>query len=194
MRALQSALMLVAASWIGAAQAVEVAGAKLPDGVRVSAGGPELILNGAGLRTRFFVKVYAAGLYVEKKTPTAAGVLALKGPKRVSMHLLRSISAKQILDALHDGIDANNSPAEREKLKTELGELDVVMTQLGPIKEGDIVTLDYVPGTGTVVTVNGQAKGKAIAGEALYQALLRVWLGDDPVQDDLKKELLGQPS
>ncbi len=189
MRAL---LFLVAAAWIGVAHGAEVAGVKLPDRTRVGAGGPELVLNGTGLRTRFFVKVYAAGLYLEKKSQTEAAVLALAGPKRVSMHLLRDLSAKQILDALHDGVDANNSPAEREKLKPQLGELDVVMTQLGPIKEGDVVTLDFVPGTGTVVTVNGQAKGKAIAGEALYQALLRVWLGDNPVQDDLKKGLLGQ--
>jgi len=190
MRAL---LFLIAATWLGAAQAVDIAGAKLPDRVRVTASGPELVLNGAGLRTRFFVKVYAAGLYLEKKSETTAAVLALKGPKRVSMHLLRDLSAKQILDALHDGVDANNSPAEREGLKPELAALDVVMTQLGPIKDGDIVTLDFVPGTGTVVTVNGVAKGKAIAGEALYQALLRVWLGNAPVQDDLKKALLGQP-
>jgi hypothetical protein len=191
---MKALLVLITAAWIGVAQGAEVAGVKLPDKTRVAASGPELVLNGAGLRTRFFIKVYAAGLYLEKKSQTTAAVLALAGPKRVSMHLLRELSAKQILDALHDGVDANNSPAEREKLKAQLGELDVVMTQLGPIKEGDVVTLDFVPGTGTVVTVNGQAKGKPIAGEALYQALLRVWLGDSPVQDDLKMELLGQQS
>jgi hypothetical protein len=189
---MKALLVLVTAAWIGVAQGAEVAGVKLPDKTRVVASGPELVLNGAGLRTRFFIKVYAAGLYLEKKSQTTAAVLALAGPTRVSMHLLRELSAKQILDALHDGVDANNSPAEREKLKAQLGELDVVMTQLGPIKEGDVVTLDFVPGTGTVVTVNGKAKGKAIAGEALYQALLRVWLGDSPAQDDLKKGLLGQ--
>jgi hypothetical protein len=186
--------VLIATAWIGAAQGAEVAGVKLPDKVRVGAGSAELVLNGAGLRTRFFVKVYAAGLYLEKKSQTPAAVLALTGPKRVSMHLLRDLTAKQILDALHEGVAANNSPVEQEKLKTQLGELDLVMTQLGPVKEGDVVTLDFVPGVGTVVTVNGQAKGKPIAGDALYQALLRVWLGDSPAQEDLKKELLGQAS
>lgn len=190
MRAL---LLLIAAAWLGIAHGAEVAGVKLPDRTRVDAGGPELVLNGAGLRTRFFIKVYAAGLYLEKKSQTPAAVLALAGPKRVAMHLLRDLSAQQILEAVHDGIDANNSPAERETLKPQLGEFDVVMTELGPIKKGDVVTLDYLPGAGTVVTMNGQAKGKPIAGEALYQALLRVWLGDSPVQEDLKKELLGQP-
>lgn len=189
MRAL---LVLFAAVWLGAADAAEVAGAKLPDRLRIGSGSPELVLNGAGLRTRFFVKVYAAGLYLEKKSTTTAAVLALQGPKRVSMHLLRNVSAKQILDALHDGVAANNSPAELAKLKPQLDALDGVMTSMGPIKEGDVVTLDYVPGAGTVVTVNGQAKGKPIAGTTLYDALLRVWLGDDPVQDDLKKELLGK--
>jgi len=189
MRAL---LVLFAAVWLAPADAAEVAGVKLPDRLRVGAGGPELVLNGAGLRTRFFVKVYAAGLYLEKKSTTPADVLGLKGPKRVSMHLLRNLSAKQILDALHDGVAANSPPAELAKLKPQLDALDGVMTAMGPIKEGDVVTLDYVPGSGTVVTVNGQAKGKPIAGTALYDALLRVWLGDDPVQDDLKKALLGQ--
>ena len=189
---MRTLVVLIAAAWLGVAQAAEVAGVKLPDRLHVGAGGQELVLNGAGLRTRFFVKVYAAGLYLEKKSATPAGVLALQGPKRVSMHLLRNVSAKQILDALHDGIAANNSPAELAKLKPQLDELDSVMTAMGPIKEGDVVTLDYVPGSGTVVTVNGQAKGKPIAGTVLYDALLRVWLGEDPVQNDLKKELLGQ--
>jgi Chalcone isomerase-like len=191
---MKALLVLVAAAWIGIAQGAEVAGVKIPDKTRVAASGPELVLNGAGLRTRYFIKVYAAGLYLEKRTGTTAAVLALKGPKRVSMHLLRDLTAKQILDALHDGVAANNSPGEQGNLKTQLGELDTVMTQLGPIKEGDVVALDFVPGTGTVVTVNGQAKGTPIAGDALYQALLRVWLGDSPAQEDLKQELLGQPS
>ena len=189
---MRTLLVLVAAMALGVAHAADVAGVKLPDRLRVSAAGPELVLNGAGLRTRFFIKVYAGGLYLEKKSPTADAVLALQGPKRVSMHLLRNVSAKQILDALHDGVAANNSPAELAKLRPQLDALDGVMNALGPIKEGDVVTLDYVPGSGTVVTVNGQAKGKPIAGTALYDALLRVWLGDDPVQDDLKKALLGQ--
>jgi hypothetical protein len=183
--------ILLATIWMGPAQGVEIGGAQLPDRTTVSAGGPEIVLNGAGLRIKFFVKVYAAGLYLEKKSGIPAAVLALAGPKRVSMHLLRDVSAKQILDALHEGVEANNSAAAREKLKPQLDALDAVMIGMGPIKKGDVVTLDYVPGSGTVVTVNGQPKGKPIAGNALYDALLRVWLGDDPVQEDLKKELLG---
>jgi Chalcone isomerase-like len=188
MRAL---ILLLAAFWAGIAQGVEIAGVQLPDKTTVSAGGPEIVLNGAGIRTKFFVKVYAAGLYLEKKSSTPAAVLALTGPKRVSMHLLREVSAKQILDALHEGVEANNSAAAREKLKPQLDALDAVMTGMGPLKKGDVVTLDYVPGSGTVVTVNAQPKGKPIPGNPLYDALLRVWLGEDPVQDDLKKELLG---
>jgi hypothetical protein len=190
---MRTLLFLIVTGWIGLAQAVEVAGVQLPDRTRVSAGGPELVLNGAGLRTRFFFKLYAAGLYLEKKSPTTAAVLAQTGPKRVSMHLLRDLTAGQILEAVHDGVNANNSPADLEKLKAQLADFDAVMGQLGPIKSGDLVTLDYVPGAGTVVTLGGQAKGRPIAGTALYDALLRVWLGDKPVQDDLKKELLGQP-
>ena len=85
---MRTPLVLIVAGWFGLAQGVEVAGVRLLDRTGVGAGGPELVPNGAGLRTRFLIKVYAAARYLEKKRPTTAAVLALKGPKRVSMHLL----------------------------------------------------------------------------------------------------------
>ncbi len=170
-----------------------MSGVKLDDKVRLGAGGPELVLNGAGVRTRFFVKVYAAGLYLAERKSTAADVLALGGPKRVAMHMMRDLGAQQLVDALNEGIAKNNPPAEVEKLKPQLAELTAIMTGIGEAKKGDVVTLDFLPDSGTQVGVNGQAKGKPIAGGELYRALLRVWLGEDPVQEDLKKALLGQP-
>jgi hypothetical protein len=191
MRAL--GVLILLGAWVGAVQAAEVSGVKLEDKLRLGAAGPELVLNGAGLRTRFFVKVYAAGLYLVERKAATADVLALGGPKRVAMHMVRDLSAQQLVDALNEGVAKNNPPAEVEKLKPQLAELTGIMTALGEAKKGDVVTLDFLPDAGTRVTVNGQEKGKPIPGGELYRALLRVWLGDDPVQDDLKKALLGQP-
>jgi hypothetical protein len=190
---MRTAVCLFAAACISGAHAAEVSGVKLEDKVRLGAAGPELVLNGAGLRTRFFVKVYAAGLYLAERKGAAADVLALAGPKRVAMHMMRDLSAQQLVDALNEGVAKNNPPAEVEKLKPQLAELTGIMTALGEAKKGDVVTLDFLPDAGTHVTLNGQAKGKPIPGGELYRALLRVWLGDNPVQDDLKKALLGQP-
>ncbi len=175
-----------------AAPAAEVGGAKLDDRVRLAPDAPELVLNGAGVRTRFFVKVYAAGLYVTDKKTTAADILALGGSKRFAMSMLRDVTAAQLSDALNDGFKANNSPADQERYKTQLAELNAIMSALGGAKKGQVVALDYLPEVGTRVQFDGETKGKPIPGEGFYRGLLRVWLGENPVDADLKKGLLGQ--
>jgi hypothetical protein len=172
--------------------AAEVGGVKLADKARIDAAGPELVLNGAGIRTRFVVKVYVAGLYLAEKKAAAADAIALGGPKRVSITMLRDVGAQQFNDALVDGFRANNTAADVEKLRAPLDELSAIMTALGEAKKGNVIMLDFVPGTGTRVLVDGAAKGKPIAGDEFYRGLLRIWLGDKPVDGDLKKGMLGQ--
>jgi hypothetical protein len=190
MRILSGILFGAFACWTAQAFAVEVAGVKVED--RIKLGSTELVLNGAGLRTKLFVNVYVAGLYLAEKKTSTGEVLALPGAKRVSMRLMRTLSAKQLVDALDEGIRDNTPAAERESLKGRVGELTAIMSSLGSAKEGDLIALDWMPGTGTLVVLNGEARGKPIAGEDFYRALLRIWLGDDPVSKDLKKNLLGQ--
>ena len=170
--------------------AAEVAGVKVDDRIKLESG--ELVLNGAGLRTKAFFKVYVAGLYLAEKKTSTDEVLALPGAKRVSMRLMRDLSAKQLTDALGEGIRDNTSAAEQESLKTRLAELTGIMNALQSAKEGDVIALDWVPGSGTRILLNGEPRGKAIAGEDFYRALLRIWLGDDPVSGSLKRALLGQ--
>ena len=186
---MRGALLLVALL-AAPALAAEVAGIKVDDSIKLESS--ELVLNGAGLRTKFFVNVYVAGLYLTEKKGTASEVLALRGAKRVSMRLMRYLSAKQLVDALDEGIRDNTPTAERESLKGQVVELAAIMNALQSAKEGDVIALDWLPGTGTRIVLNGEPCGKPIAGEDFYRALLRIWLGDDPVSKDLKKALLGQ--
>jgi len=172
--------------------AAEVAGVKLDDKVRIAPDAPELVLNGAGVRTRVIVKVYVAGLYLPEKKSAAADVLALPGPKRVWLSMLREVTGSQMSEALTDGVRANNPPADQERYKAQLAELTAIMNSLGGAKNGEVVALDYLPEVGTRVLLNGEAKGKPIPDEGFYRALLRVWLGENPVDTDLKKGLLGQ--
>jgi chalcone isomerase-like protein len=183
---------IVAIVFSVAALAAEVAGVKIEDKLRLQPEGPELILNGAGLRTRFVVNVYVAGLYLPEKKSSAADVLALAGPKRVSMIMLRDLRAEQLVGALNEGMEKNNPAAELDKLKSQVAELTRIMTSLGEAKKGDVIALDWIPDTGTRVLLNGGVRGKPIAGADFYPALLRVWLGDKPVEDSLKKALLGR--
>ena len=186
------ATLLLAALLPLAAVAADVGGIKLDDKTRLDAGGPELVLNGAGIRTRFVVKVYVAGLYLAEKKAAASDAIAVGGPKRVSITMLRDVGAQQFNEALVDGFRANNSAADVEKLKGPLDELSAIMNALGEAKKGSVIALDFVPGTGTRVQVDGAPKGKPIAGDDFYRGLLRIWLGDKPVDADLKKGLLGQ--
>jgi hypothetical protein len=171
-----------------AASAAEVAGVKIDDKTRV--GNAELALNGAGLRKRAFFQVYALGLYVQQKSGNAATVIEQPGPKRVAIHMLRDVGADAFNEALAEGIRANHSDADAKALEPRLKELGAIIGSVGEAKKGMAINLDWTGGE-TQVLIQGKPTGKPIAGEDFYRALLRVWLGDRPVQDDLKKALLG---
>ncbi len=189
-RFLFAALTAVATLSAGAA---EIAGVKIPDSVQ-AASGSTLVLNGAGLRQRVFFKVYAMGLYFPRKTSVAAEAIATSGAKRVAIHMLRDVDAATFSEALADGIRANHSESDVKAIDARLRELSAIMAEMKEAKTGMRIELDWVPETGTVVRIDGAARGKPIAGEDFYRALLRIWLGDQPVQSDLKAALLGQGS
>jgi hypothetical protein len=172
-----------------AATAAEVAGVRIEDKTRVA--NTDLALNGAGLRKRAFFQVYAIGLYLPAKTSNSAEAISSAGPKRVAIHMLRDVGADAFTEALAEGIRANHSEAESKALDPRLKELAAIMAELKEAKKGMAISLDWQPASGTVMLVNGAARGKPIAGEDFYRALLRIWIGDKPVQDDLKKALLG---
>ena len=179
-----SAMLLLASTPFAA----EVAGVKLEDKTRV--GSSELTLNGAGLRKRLFFQVYAIGLYLPQKSTSPAAILEQAGPKRVAIHMLRDVGADDFSAALADGIRANHAEAEAKALEPRVQQLAAVMAELKEAKKGMSINLDWT-GSETQVVVQGKPAGKPIAGADFYKALLRIWLGDQPVQHDLRKALLG---
>jgi hypothetical protein len=182
-------LLTVVMSTGFAANAAEVAGVRIEDKTRVA--NADLALNGAGLRKRAFFQVYAIGLYLPQKSSNAAAVLEQPGPKRVAIHMLRDVGADAFTEALADGIRANHSEAEAKALEPRIKELAAIIAELKEAKKGMAIALDWQPQSGTVMVVNGTSRGKPIPGEDFYRALLRIWIGDKAVQDDLKKALLG---
>lgn len=173
------------------ATAAEVGGVSVPESVASLVPGTSLVLNGAGLRRRAFFRVYVAALYLPKKTADVTEVLSSPGPKRVAIQMLRDVSAAQFVEALNEGMRDNHSAADMKSFEARMNELSAVMDVLKEAKEGMRIVLDWVPGSGTIVTVDGTARGKPLAGEDFYRALLRIWLGDKPVQTDLKNAMLG---
>ena len=171
------------------AQPVEREGVKLEPTVQV--GGAPLVLNGAGVRTRAIFKVYVAALYVPARSADAAALLAQKGPRRVALTMLRSVDADSFAGALNDGLRNNHTEAQLAAFKPQVDALNAALRAVGEAKKGDVVLIEFLPDSGTRITVNGQQRGAPIPGEDFFAAVLRVWLGDKPADGELKKGLLG---
>jgi hypothetical protein len=164
--------------------AADLAGVTLPDTVQV--GGTSLVLNGLGLRKKFVVKVYVAGLYVEKKSSDANAIIKAEAPKRIVMQFLHGASKNQMADAFDESFNSN-APEARKTLKADI---DRLLGALEAVKEGDQMVFTYVPGNGTTLAINGKEK-LTIAAPAFGPVLVSVWLGPKPPNMDLKKGMLG---
>lgn len=184
-----SLLVAAMALPIPALAVVEAAGIKFEEKATVA--GKDLTLNGVGVRVRLVVRAYAMGLYLPEKKGAAAEAIAAAGPKRAHLVTLRDLTAEQFVDALQDGIRKNHSEADFAKLKLRLEEFSQNVLSIKEAPKGTTILIDYLPDSGTRLTVNGQARGKDIPGEDFYRAVLRVWLGEKPVDLDLKAGLLG---
>jgi hypothetical protein len=182
--------LLLSASCVFPAQALDLAGAHFDD--KINLAGSELQLNGAGIRTKLFLKVYAIGLYLPQKSEGVDAVLSSKGARRIQIITLRDLTAEQLTDAFVEALNANHSEAEMSKLAARVERFRTTMLSIGKTPEKTIIRLDYLPASGTRLTLGNEQKGSDIAGEDFYQALLRIWLGNSPVQGDLKDKLSGK--
>ena len=166
--------------------ALELEGIKLADQAEV--GGRQLQLNGAGLRSKFFVSVYVGGLYLVGKSSDVQQILSMPGPKRVAMHFIYDeISEAKIRDAWKEGFADNNSEEVMAQIKPEMDAFNSLWPE---IKGGDIALVDFLPGKGTQISLNGKVRG-IVPGDQFQRAALRIWLGDNPVDSDLKAGMLG---
>jgi hypothetical protein len=167
------------------AGAATLAGVNIPDTADVA--GQKLVLNGAGLRKKLFIKVYTGALYLPAKSGNATSILAADQTRRMVMHFVFSVDKGKIAEAWTEGL-ADNTPNAGADVKTNFKMLSSWMED---IKDGQEIVLHYVPGTGTTVSVNGKVKG-TLAGKATSDAILNTWIGPKPGPgDDFKKAVLG---
>ncbi len=176
--------VVAALAFAAPAFAGELAGVKMPDSLSVE--GKTLTLNGLGLRKKVVFKVYVAGLYVEQKSTKGEDILAADAVRRVDLKMLRDLDKKAITEAIRSGFEKNAG----DKLAGLKDKLDKFVANITDLKEGETLTVLYVPGKGT--RIDG-AKGEAYTadGKDFADALFSVWVGKHPVDDDLKKGLLG---
>jgi hypothetical protein len=174
------------------AQAKVVAGINVSE--TVTLGESTLVLNGAGMRAVAMFRAYVVGLYLPRKGQDANAVIAMSGPKRLHLVLMRDLEGEDLGKAFERGVLDNLTQAEATTLSSRLATFDRAVKSLGEVPKGTVILLDYVPGQGTRFQVNGRAVGQVIPGEDFYRSLMLIWLGERPVGSYLKRELLGAQS
>lgn len=155
--------------------------------------GQRLQLNGVGLRAVAWLKGYAAGLYLGAKATTPAAVLADGGAKRLQLRMLQEVPAEEFVKAFGKGVTRNTPAAELPALQERMRQFDALVMGLKKVKKGDLVDLDWLPGQGLSFAYNGRVLGNPIPGADLYGALLRIFVGQRPVDPEMKIGLLGGP-
>lgn len=188
-RFLNPPLLCLALLAAPAAQATTLEGQTFDSHVRL--GSSELQLNGLGLRAVLVIKGFVAGLYLNGKATSLQEVSALPGPKRLQLRMLRGAAPDDFNSALVHGIRRNATEAEQARLGERIAQLEQKIQSIGSTVKGDVIDFDYVPGRGTTLSVNGAARGPAIAGADFYDAVLSIFVGEHPVDTRLKKGLLG---
>jgi hypothetical protein len=170
------------------ALAVKISGVEIPDTLTLANCGPELVLNGAGVRKKLFFDIYIGALYLPAKSGDASAILASSAPASIVMHFLyKKVSRKKITDAWTDGLAANLSVAEMQALRPRLNKFNSLFRTM---HKDETIRLNYLPGKGTEVWINGEWRG-IVRGEDFFHSLLGIWLGAHPVSDSLKQHMLG---
>lgn len=175
---------------LGAVAQVTVSGVKYDDALDVR--GTKLQLNGAGTRYKGPFKVYAAGLYVPRKVGTTEELLAQAGPKRMTVVMLRDIDASELGKLFVRGVEDNMDKQAMVKLIPGLMRMSQIFSEHKNLKAGDQFTIDWVPGTGTIIGVRGVPQGEPFREPEFFNALMRIWLGPVPADWKLKDSLLGK--
>lgn len=181
-------MMAIGFTQVTYADNVTVAGVKVEDSAQV--GNHNLKLNGVGIRTKFIFKVYVAALYLNEIKSTTPEVLSQSGAKRVHLVMLRDMSNDDFSQAFMDGLRNNLDVNERSKFIKPMTTFGQMFSEVATLKKGDIMTLDWVPGVGVESQYNGKKVGETVNDASFYNAILKIWLGNKPVDSSLKKKLL----
>ena len=172
------------------AQATEVAGVKFEPSVQVS--GAKLQLNGAGVRYKAIFKVYAAGLYLSTKAASPEAALAAPGPKLLQIVMLREIDGNELGKLFTKGMEQNVAREDFSKSIPGIMRMSDVFSTRKKLAAGESFALEWVPGSGTIIIVNGKPAGEPIKEPEFYASLMKIWLGNSPADSMLKEALLGK--
>lgn len=175
----------------GISTAAEIQGVHFEDSVDID--GLRLNLNGAGLREIYIVKTWVAALYTARPVHSAATLITGTGPRRIAITLLADVSIDRVARSMLDALRRNHDPILLAAIEPSIREFVAVLRSIGATQKGDTLTLDMMRGM-TRVSFNGMAVGEPVSGALFRDALLRAFVGKQPIDEALGRSLLGQPS
>ena len=171
------------------AATLEINGVKVEDSATVN--GVKLQLNGAGTRYKGPFKVYVADLYAGKKFSSLDELVAAPGPKRMTLTMVREVEAGPFGKLLTRGMEDNTPRTEMSKLIPGLIRMGEIFSAHKVLLPGDVILLDWIPGTGMVVTAKGKIQSEPFKEPEFFKAMMSIWLGPVPADFKLKDALLG---
>lgn len=188
-------LMTFAAALSTPALAVRYEGQDFADTLQL--GGSTLALNGTGKRQAVGYSLYLAALYLPQKASSPEAIYAQSGPKRLEMRIVipfvKDVSTQEFVKAINKGVNRNSTEAEKAAVDERVKQFNAAISEVGRVKKGDRLVVDYLPAQGTVLTINGKVYGKPIEGQDFYAAFLKVFIGERNSDAHLRAGLLGQP-
>lgn len=164
-----------------------VSGIEIPESLKTNS--TKLLLNGAGVREKFFLDLYVGALYLKKRTKIAKSIINSKEDMAIRLYITSSmITSKKMRNAVNEGFE-NSTKDNITPIKKEIGEFVSVFKD--EINDGDIFEMIYVDSLGTKIIKNGKPSA-LIKGHKFKEALFGIWLCDDPAQESLKEDMLGE--
>lgn len=186
MNRLLSVLLILMLTAVPAA-AEKIGGVNLPE--TLTAGGDTLVLNGAGLRKKLWVKVYAGALYLKQKSDDAQKIIEADEPMTIRLHFIYDgVDSKKLVDAWNEGFETSTG-GNVAPLKSEIDRFNACFNQ--EAKENDVYDIMYIPGQGVNIVIKGVLKD-TIKGLEFKKALFGIWLGEKTDLEDLKEGMLGK--
>ncbi len=174
---------------LGVSTAAEIGGVSVKDQIKLESG-QDLVLNGMGLREKFWVDVYVASLYLPTQADNLAAIQSNPGPWRLQLDIVyKEVTRKKLLKAWKQGFEKNQNAATLAALAPRIEQFYGYFKANAVAKDQYI--FDYTPGEGVTTSYNGVSLG-VIKGEDFKNALLAIWLGEHPASKPLRKGLLGQ--
>ncbi len=176
----------------GGARAAALEGQRFADTMVLS--DRTLRLNGLGLRGVAWIKAFVAGLYLAAPSKEAGQILAMQGPKRLRLKVMLEAPSLELTKSMRNGVRRNEPQAIQTQLAERVELLAQGIDSIGDFQPGDVLDIDFVPGRGTELRLNDKLLTKAIVGDDFYRAILKIFIGERPVDRRMKEGLLSGTS